>query len=188
MPVQGTKHRRMSVEQAVRVDFAPLKKAGVLSSGLEHLFAYHDFRFTATRTGDHILIRCEEPGVPAALVPLTYDEPGYGGRRWYLVCPICRGRCLSIYLTDQDWRCRRCAGLAYRSQRITPVRRAARKALKIRARLGDDGPIGGPLPRRPLGMKSSKYIRLLERLVVATAAHTDLMEARRAARRRGRQR
>jgi hypothetical protein len=48
----------------------------------------------------------------------------------------------------------------------SPAERAARKARKLRARLGEEGPapLGSPPPPRPLRMRAYTYARLLARL------------------------
>ncbi|EPU6896238.1 hypothetical protein ACVYZQ_005594, partial [Raoultella ornithinolytica] len=49
-------------------------------------------------------------------VTITTTSPGYGGVRWWYVCPDCGGRKAFLYLHNESLCCRRCAGLHYASQ------------------------------------------------------------------------
>ncbi|SRR5579885_53039 len=52
------------------------------------------------------------------VITLQATRPNYGGARWWFTCPICQRRAGAVYLDRERQRfsCRRCAGLAYRSQ------------------------------------------------------------------------
>lgn len=73
-----------------------------------------------------------------------YAAP-YGGIRWWLSCPECEQDRSALYCLIADlgapgsqlpFECRKCAGLAYRSQRLAPVGRLQDRARKIAARMG----------------------------------------------------
>jgi len=52
------------------------------------------------------------------LAPVIYLTPypcTFGGLRWYWCCPSCGRRCLCLYLEHQDFCCRKCLNLTYRS-------------------------------------------------------------------------
>ena len=59
-----------------------------------------------------------------------------------------------------DFACRRCLGLAYRSQRETAANRAISKARKLRVRLGGGPIVFDPLPGKPPRMHQRTYFRL----------------------------
>jgi hypothetical protein len=69
------------------------------------------------------------------LVPITRVRVGFGERPYFL-CPCCGARGLKLYLNSQYFTCRRCANLAYESQREKPEERSMRRARKIRRRIG----------------------------------------------------
>ncbi len=92
---------------------------------------------------------------------LTSTPCNYGGERQWFVCPAsgCGRRVAKLY-GGRIFACRHCHQLAYPSQREKSYDRAARKADKIRARLGWDLGLEG-LPRgRPKGMHRKTYERL----------------------------
>lgn len=64
---------------------------------------------------------------------------GFGGRRYYFVCPITSNRCEVLYLVDGQFASRQGHRLSYAVQNITDLSRARRKAEKIRQRLAGDG-------------------------------------------------
>lgn len=83
-----------------------------------------------------------------------------GHRRWF-VCPACGRRAAVLYGAGRLFACRRCKGLAYASQGESDDDRAARRADRIRRRLGwRPGFLNGP-GRKPSGMHWRTYERLV---------------------------
>ena len=80
----------------------------------------------------------------------------------------CARRVAVLYATGAYSLCRQCSGLVYRSQRKDAEGRAALKAWRLRARLGDDGGLFDPLPERPPGMHRRTYQRLCDEIEAAT--------------------
>jgi len=74
-------------------------------------------------------------------VMLNWTICRYGGRRVWFICPArgCRRRVALLYLGGSGiFACRHCYQLAFACQRETPDDRAARRAGRIRDRLGWD--------------------------------------------------
>lgn len=97
----------------------------------------------------------------------------YGGHRAWWRCPVagCGRRVAVLYSGRGVYACRHCLGLAYCSQRETPTDLAARRANKIRARLGWDRGILNMPGGRPKGMHRRTYLRLvIEHTEKVTAA------------------
>lgn len=83
-----------------------------------------------------------------------------GHRRWF-ACPTCNGRVAVLYGAGRLFACRKCKGLAYASQGEPSDDRAARRADRIRKRLGwPAGILNGP-GAKPKGMHRRTYERLL---------------------------
>jgi hypothetical protein len=72
-------------------------------------------------------------------------------------CPDCSRRVADLYPDGHYFRCRKCCGVGYQSQRETPKARALAKAARIKQRLCGTG-------ERPKGMQWRTYVRLLEQL------------------------
>jgi hypothetical protein len=103
-------------------------------------------------------------------IPIHWAKCHFGGQRPWFNCPIrkCHRRVAKLYWTDGCFVCRCCLGLAYESQQLNPGVRAARRAEKIRARLG--GTVADPFRVKPRGMHWRTYQRLCEEAEHAEAA------------------
>ena len=97
-------------------------------------------------------------------VQIEWTECNFGGQRAWWCCPGtgCGKRVAVLYSSMGRYSCRHCLHLAYRSQRETPTDLAARRADKIRDRLGWDRGILNSTGGRPKGMHWKTYLRLLE--------------------------
>lgn len=100
----------------------------------------------------------------------------YGGERVWFRCPCCYSRVAILYSSGQ-FACRRCHRLAYACQRETDADRAARRADKIRERLGwPEGILNGSGWRKPKWMRWRTYYRLVrqeQRLVMVSLDRMD---------------
>lgn len=92
---------------------------------------------------------------------LSWTPCNFGGERPWFICPTpgCNRRVAILYGLS-DLACRNCHSLSYRSQSETPGDRAARKANKIRRKLGwEPGFLNGP-GWKPPGMHRTTFSRL----------------------------
>jgi hypothetical protein len=87
---------------------------------------------------------------------------GFGGYRHWFVCPACESRAGTLFVHDQRLACRRCHGLAYRSQSSNAMQTAMARMFKHMHPLTPDF-------TRPKGMHWQTYMRLLEQ------AHTVML-------------
>lgn len=97
-------------------------------------------------------------------VRLTYSEPNFGGRRWWMICPYRHNRCGKLYLPNLGdrfagrlaWR------LGYRSQRVAHHDRPFERLSALQKKLGcDQGWEAGLY--RPKGMHHRTFERHLAR-------------------------
>lgn len=95
---------------------------------------------------------------------LTFTEPHFGGKRWWMICPYRGHRVGKLYMppggdrfaSRQAWR------LGYQSQRDAPRDKPFERLFRIQKKLGCE--IGwGNYPVRPKGMWHSTYERHMER-------------------------
>jgi hypothetical protein len=99
------------------------------------------------------------------LVPFLYTATKFDGLRAWFQRLACKRRCRVLY-AGKRFRCRRCYGLAYNSQREAYYQRAMRQAEKLRKRIRHklgctfDEAAFPPKPRR---MHWRTYWRLEER-------------------------
>lgn len=92
---------------------------------------------------------------------LEWTDCHYGGKRPWWVCPGCDRRVALLYSGDGWYSCRHCRQLAYRSQRETQEDLAARRANRVRDKLGWPRGILNMPGGKPKGMHWKTYIRLL---------------------------
>lgn len=164
---------RNTTEDLHRLDLNTLRRDGLLTPGLdfdltwrhhervlrvihvevepERLFLSHPFRM---RDGDFQITRYP--------VPLTTTPCGAGGERTWFQCPVpgCGRRVGALY-GGPLFACRHSYRLAYPSQRARPWERAARRANRIRSRLGwTEGILVHPERVKPRGMHWRTFFRL----------------------------
>lgn len=84
----------------------------------------------------------------------------YGGARHWWLCPMCGGRVALLYGPGRYFACRRCLKLVYACQREAADDRAARRADRIRRKLGWKPGILNGTGDRPKGMHWRTYERL----------------------------
>jgi hypothetical protein len=103
-------------------------------------------------------------------VALSSVPVAFGGARAYFLCPSaeCGRRVAVLYFAKGAFRCRRCHGLAYESQRDDAVRRARRHADKLRTRL--NGPRWRAFALAPAVRPKGMWRRTFGRLHGATVA------------------
>ena len=167
-----------------------LAKGGFLSPGrrfripLSESGPHADFAGTGRETALEVTYRYRtadgtwQPIRTTIKIDMT-ECPVRGLRFWFL-CPACARRTEPLYFAEDCLACRRCSCLSYGSQHSGRRDRAIRKALDIRAKLGDSiHEILGDLPEeRPPGMSQRRYERLCAALEDALW-QIDLAGARR---------
>lgn len=96
-------------------------------------------------------------------VPLTYSPGQFGGTRPWFICPYinCDKRVKKLYIS-QRLGCRHCLNLSHQSKNESISDRMARKADKVRAKLGWRLGILYPEESKPKGMHEKTYQRLLQ--------------------------
>jgi hypothetical protein len=102
-------------------------------------------------------------------IDVVCDPRNYGGDgQKFFVCG-CGRRVQHLYARpDEPLRCRRCAGLTYRSQ--LTKRRGLHRARDLRRKLGASEELLAPLPPRPRNVwAAAHYDRLVAKLVAAEA-------------------
>jgi hypothetical protein len=95
-------------------------------------------------------------------VAITWTGLHFGGRRPWFICG-CGRRAAVLYTIGGLFRCRRCQGLVYASQRESPRYRNLSQTQKVRLRLGGSPDIFEFFPQKPKRMHRRTYLRLRAR-------------------------
>jgi len=106
------------------------------------------------RRGDNDWQDVEQP------VQLEETRCNLGGTRPWWLCPSCGRRVAVLYGPGKHYACRHCYDLAYECQQETADDRAARRADRIRKRLGWQPGILNGNGWKPKGMRWGTYERL----------------------------
>ncbi|MDR6846819.1 hypothetical protein [Sphingomonas sp. BE137] len=93
-------------------------------------------------------------------VTLTALPQNFGGRRWWMRCPVTgeRVRCLYLPPGGARFASRKALGLSYRVERLTRFDRPFEKLFRAQRRLGEVQGLGAGL-KRPKGMWNRTYAR-----------------------------
>ncbi len=94
-------------------------------------------------------------------VPIDWTLCHYGGQRAWLRCPVpgC-GRRVALLYGGPLFACRHCHDLTYASQREDTAERAARRAARLRQRLGWPAGMVNGEGGKPVGMHGRTFQRL----------------------------
>lgn len=157
-------------EDYLSIDIAWLKRQGSLTSGKSGSITWS----RGGKTTSSIGYRVEADGLRMIyrtrraenewqdvndLIPFTWTDANFNGRRQWFSCPSCNRRCRIIY-GGSYYRCRKCYRLKYESQYEPIFGRAADQRHKLRKRLGQAGSLEDPFPPKPKGMHWKTYRRL----------------------------
>jgi hypothetical protein len=122
-----------------------------------------------------------EQGEVTEIVPIVRSPCRFGGSQPFFLCPGvsgsvsggvgCGRRVGKLYLAHRYFLCRHCSKLVHASPYgRQPWRLAARRANKLRQRLGITGLV---VPNKPSGMLAADYERLLEETLQAEIQATE---------------
>ena len=111
-------------------------------------------------------------------VCLEHTNCKYGGERPWWLCPNCGRRVAILYCPGKLYACRHCYKLVYACQRETYDIRAARRANKIRQRLGWKVGIFNRTGGKPKGMHYHTYQRLTHKHTTFVGVSLDGMAKR----------
>lgn len=96
-------------------------------------------------------------------VPLTFTEPHFGGRRWWMICPYRGHRVGKLYLPPfgDRFASRKAWRLGYHSQRIADRDKPFEALFRIQKKLGCEQGWGNWISR-PKGMHHKTFERYLD--------------------------
>lgn len=97
-------------------------------------------------------------------IRLSYTVPKFGGKRWWMHCPVNGERVGKLYVPPGGdiFASRKAWGIGYRSQRIPDMEKPFEALFRLQRRLGCEE--GWEMPiRRPKGMHHRTYAKLEDR-------------------------
>lgn len=97
------------------------------------------------------------------VVRLTYTQPNFGGRRWWMICPYRGHRVAKLYMPrgGDRFASRKAWQLGYNSQRIAARDRPFEALFRLQKKLGCERGWGN-YPTRPKGMHQRTFERHLD--------------------------
>jgi hypothetical protein len=94
-------------------------------------------------------------------VDFVFTPCNYGGKRPWFLCPGWGRRAAALYGGD-DFKCRKCWGLAYGSQQVGKLERSVRKAQARRIKFGGSASLVDSFPPKPLHMRYKTYDKMVK--------------------------
>lgn len=160
--------RTASEYRALRSSVPPPQCSELRISAMRDCFADH-----ASPEGRPAWIYLQlNPGPGVQRVGVVTTKQRLGGERWWYRCPDCGRRCAVLYrpLARELFACRKCSDMRYESQRLSPRRRAEKRARAIRAKLRVNPADGSVV--KPRRMRETTFERLLAQLAEFERAAT----------------
>lgn len=107
-------------------------------------------------------------------IKLVYTRPHYGGRRWWMICPVTGKRAAKLYCPAgaSVFASRTAYGMAYRSQRQDHLMRQLERLDKVYKLLGTDMEMG--VGEKPKGMWNKRYRKLLGQYALEKGRYNDI--------------
>lgn len=179
----GRRNGRPLVEDCLTLDLAWLMRLGPIRGGQTgrgeikwsrdgHMVASAHFRLDLGETdATHLLLRFaatdtgEHSTQATQTLNLTTTEQPFGGRRWWMLCPITGKRARTLHLPPGETRfaSREAWQLAYRVERLDRFDRPFEKLFRAQRKLGGAGGLGAEVTR-PKGMWRRTYACHRDRL------------------------
>jgi hypothetical protein len=106
---------------------------------------------------------------------ITRQTCNFGGFRYFFTCPGCSRRMRFLYFDDMHkfFRCRRCLNLCYRTQRLRRTELYLWRRDAIENQLAS---AGGSLHRRPKGISTAAFRKLVQRHWLYGSKLEDMLE------------
>ena len=101
-----------------------------------------------------------------AAIQIAWTATRLGGKRAYLICPMCASRVAALYAAP-NLACRRCHRLAYRSENLTSLWRRNEKLRKLQAKAGADASRLPCILAKPKWMRWHTYLNLRHKIRAA---------------------
>lgn len=176
---------KATVEGYNRIDIRKWERDGVLTPGTRNWYWVKDGETISSISVETQLSRVvlrykarESGGNWAPIedsISLDLTTSALGRERLWFLCPGC-GRRVAILFGGKYFRCRRCLGLVYKSQQVSPPERALSRIQRNRTKLGGIPSLLASFPPKPRYMRWSKYFRMMEEDKKVVSQYFDELE------------
>jgi hypothetical protein len=177
--------RRITVEECRSIDVKYLSREGCFLPGRNSVVTWHEpggkTEIAVKHHHDQLhLSHVSDRQLVSQIIDIDRSPCRFGGSRPYFICPgpLCGRRVEKLYV-GRYILCRHCHCLGYTCQREQIWDRKARRAGKIRQRLGGEAGIYRSFPEKPKGMWWRTYERLAGQVDEAAFAAEQAILARR---------
>lgn len=153
------------------IDVAHLKKSGALTAGCEFTLRFSPCNSEVAGEAEATVVwfiysirQGDNDKDEQYRVPLSFTPGQFGGERVWFCCPnmYCGKRVKKLYIAH-SLGCRYCLKLSHQSKNESHMDRMARRADKVRSKLGWQQGILNSEGTRPKGMHQKTFERLLKR-------------------------
>jgi hypothetical protein len=153
------------------IDVGHLKKQGALEPGCEFVLRFEASNAEVSGEAEETVVwfsyavrKDDEFDDQLYRVPLSFTQTQFKGERVWFQCPNihCGRRVSKLYIAERLG-CRHCLALSFQSKNESHMDRMARRADKLRVKLGWQEGILNPEGFRPKGMHLKTFERLVKR-------------------------
>lgn len=158
--------KKADCEVANKIDIRILNRHGALAPGTSGTISWEsdgnqtDFINFSINEQCLMLDACNIGTIQT--IHFDWTECNYGGKRTWVLCPVCHARVSVLYSGNKGFACRQCNDLKYACQSESDLDRLYRKICKLRKRLGGSDNLSKPLWLKPKGMHRRTFARLLD--------------------------
>ena len=182
----GRFRQRDMLDDFAKLDVMELKRDGIFRANRRSLlvsphcpeiaFEYFHGLLTLFRASSETLEGTQNPAIQ--LVKIAFQPCRFGGTRPWFLCPRCEQRVSALFADSSDeYYCRTCRRLAYRSQFESWSGRRYLKANRLRWSMRGEAGAMGTL-ERPKGMHWTTFFRIIQEIQkLETAALTKAVES-----------
>ena len=161
-----TRPRKLTCEAANKIDIRILNQHGALVPGSSGVFTWdldgnHTGSINFSVNERQLMLDACNIGT-IQTIQFDWTECNYGGKRTWVLCPVCHARVSVLYSGNKGFACRQCNDLKYACQSESDLDRLYRKICKLRKMLGGSDNLSKLLWLKPKGMHRRTFARLLD--------------------------
>ena len=167
-------NKQITVNEVRSLDIRKIDKARFIDTGWIDYYVWND--------GESVRLRIENSRMTLVdrgqVIYLDKTKCNYGGFRYWFNCPGCNRRSAILYEKQQEFLCRICHKLPYKSQMEGKIDTLIRRTKKIRKRLGDYDDLSEVITCKPKGMHWKTFQKLKKKELAASQEYVEAVITR----------